>query len=48
MKYEGECIKPMEWIKFYENCMNPEQINALNLLLLTMFGRINETMNMSN
>ena len=37
MKYEGDCIKTMELVESYKNCIKLKQTNALTLLLPTMF-----------
>ena len=34
--YEGKCIKAMELVKLYENCIQLKQKNALTLLFLEM------------
>ena len=48
MKYNSECIKTVEWFKSYINCIGLKQTSALNLILLTMFYLIDETMNDSD
>ena len=47
MKYECDCIKNMECVKFYENCIQSEK-NDITLLLPTMFGWIDKRMNDSD
>ena len=45
MKYEGECIRNMDWVKSYKNFVRSEKTTDITLLLPTIFYWINETMN---
>ena len=48
MKYECECIKDMELVKSYKNCIQSKQTTAFTSLFLAMFDWINKTMNESD
>ena len=45
MKYECECIKNMEWVEFFENCIKSKQTTAITSLLSTMVDLIDKLMN---
>ena len=47
MKYEGECIKNMEWVESYENFIQ-QKTAALTFLLPTIFFWIDKIMNDSD
>ena len=44
MKYEFECIKNMEWVESYKNCIQSKQKNSLTSLFLKMVDWIEKTM----
>ena len=45
MKYECKCIKNMEWVEFYENCIESKQNTTPSSLLLTIIDWIDKTIN---
>ena len=48
MKYEGECIKTMEWVKKLKKSIKSKQTKAIALLLPMMLDEIKETINYSD
>ena len=44
MKYEGECIKIMKWVKLYKNYNKLVWENSSTFLILMMFDWTNKTM----